>query len=294
MLAKRILSALLFIVFAFAFPGAFSEENAGVFEVHFLSVGSNDGILLRAGDECAFIDSGNLPEGRFCVDYMKDAGVERLKYYIGTHAHRDHVGGAPVILTEIPTEAIIYTYDMVLYAINSVAYSIGMTEGVLEDIQKYPAKQGDVFTLGGATLTCVGPDSYIRKNDFRDNSENNNSLLLHVTYGDVSFFLTGDSPSWQVLKMNKIYPEVLKSHVIKAPHHKGGFDKSVYDLIDCRYFVFSTADDALPQKDQMDMALMSSACVLITADNRNGHIVFTTDGKTLSVKTQFDYDYTAK
>ena len=41
------------------------------------------------------------------------------------------------------------------------------------------------------------------------------------------------------------------------------------------------------------MALSTKYCdnILITADNRNGNIIFRTDGKTLSVETQFDYDY---
>lgn len=292
MKAKKFLSFLA-ALFLFLAPSAFSEETEEIFEVHFLSVGTNDGILLRAGDECAFIDSGNYPQGEMCVEYMKSVGVTNLKYYIGTHAHLDHVGGAPTIVGAIPTEGVIYTYDKTLAAI----YAMRKTEeqiSALDALVRYPIAYGDVFTLGGATLTCVGPEMYVPKSSFQDQTENNNSLLLHVKFGDITFFLTGDSPSWKVLQMDKNHPEVLKSTVIKAPHHRGGFDKTVYKLIDTEYVVFSTADTWLPLEDQMKMAWESSENVLITADNRNGNIVFTTDGKTLSVQTQFDYDYGVK
>lgn len=292
MKAKSVLSILI-AVFLFLLPSAFSEETEAVFEVHFLSVGTNDGILLRIGGECAFVDSGNYPEGVTCAEYLKEAGVTSLKYYIGTHAHLDHVGGASAIISRIPTENIVYTYEANLNAM----YVMAKEEEdalALDGPARIPMNYGDVITLGGATLTCVGPETYVPKYDLYDTTENNNSLLLHVKYGDISFFLTGDSPSWKVLQMDKKHPEVLKSTVIKAPHHRGGFDKSVYKLIDSEYVVFSTADTWLPQRDQMKMAEESSSHVLITADNRNGNIVFTTDGKTISVRTEFDYDYSAE
>lgn len=291
MKARKVLSVLA-ALFILLIPSAFSEETQEILEVHFLSVGTNDGILLRAGDECAFIDSGNYPEGVKCAEYLKEAGVTNLKYYIGTHAHLDHVGGASAIISRIPTESIVYTYEANLNAM----YVMAKTEedaSALDAALRIPMNYMDVLTLGGATLTCVGPETYVPKHDLYDTTENNNSLLLHVQYGGISFFLTGDSPSWKVLQMDKKHPEVLKSSVIKAPHHRGGFDKSVYKLIDSEYIVFSTADTWLPQANQMKMAEESSKGVLITADNRNGNIVFTTDGKTLSVRTQFDFDYTA-
>ncbi|MBQ2433015.1 MAG: MBL fold metallo-hydrolase [Clostridia bacterium] len=289
---RKFLSLILVALFSFI-PCACSEEPEEILEVHFLSVGTNDGILLRAGDECAFIDSGNYPQGEMCVAYMKEQGVTNLKYYIGTHAHLDHVGGAPAIVGAIPTESVIYTYQKTLDAI----YVMRKNETeirALDALERCPIAYGDVFTLGGATLTCVGPEMYVPKSSFQDQTENNNSLLLHIRFGDITFFLTGDTPSWKVLQMEKNHPEVLKSTVIKAPHHRGGFDKSIYKMIDAEYIVFSTADTWLPLEDQMKMARESSQNVLITADNRNGHIVFTTDGKTISVQTQFDYDYGSK
>ncbi len=286
---KKVFSIIVAFFLLIA-PCAFSEEEPDLFEIHFLSVGTNDAILLRYGDECAFIDSGNYPEGEKCVEYLKKIGVLRLKYYIGSHAHLDHVGGAPVIVSDIPTESVIYTYDKALEAMYKTAKTEEQIQA-LDALQRCPINYGDVYMLGDVKMTCVGPETYVPKHDLKDMSENNNSMLLHVTFGNFSAFLTGDSPSWKVLEMHKKHPGVLKSTVIKAPHHRGGFDKSVYNLIDAGYVVFSTADTWLPKIDQMEMATESADKVLITADNRNGNIVFITDGETVAVRTQFDYQY---
>lgn len=274
-------------------PFALSQESQDFFEVHFISVGSNDGILLRAGSECAFIDSGNYLEGEMCVEYMKSVGVTNLKYYIGTHAHRNHVGGAAYILSSIPTKGIIYTHEMVPFQISMMAKTDD-EKAALDAVERYPTNYMDVYTLGGATLRCVGPESYSNIYNYNATSENDNSLLLHVTFGDISFFLTGDSPDRKVLRMYENHPEVLKSTVIKAPHHAAGFIPDVYELIDTEYMVFSTSDISLPKEKQLEMAMASSDHVLITADNRNGNIIFRTDGKTLTVQTEFDYDYSAQ
>ena len=290
--SKRLLSIFMTLFMLVPFI-AFSEEPGEIFEVHFLSVGANDAILLRAGDECAFIDCGNRPQAPICIDYLKNAGVTSLKYYIASHAHLNHVGGATQIIAEFPTKGLIYAHDMVRHQIEKQAKT-DEEAAAFAALELHPTDYLDTYTLGGATLTCVGPEFYSHIYRINDISENKNSLLLHITYGDTGFFLTGDSTSEKILQMSKKHPEVLKSDVIKAPHHRGGFYQSVYDLIDAKYLVFSTADTWLPKEDQMAMAAKSFDNILITADNRNGNIVFRTDGKTLSVETQFDYDYGAE
>ncbi|MBQ4158746.1 MAG: hypothetical protein IJD86_11505 [Clostridia bacterium] len=286
---KRLLSIIMTLFMLVPFI-AFSEEPEEIFEVHFLSVGDNDGILLRAGDECAFIDCGNRPQAPICIDYLKNAGVTSLKYYIASHAHTNHVGGAPQIIAEFPTKGLIYTHDMARYQIE-IHTKTDEEAAAFAALELHPTDYLDTYTLGGATLTCVGPEFYSYIYRINDTSENKNSLLLHITYGDISFFLTGDSTSEKILQMSKMHPEVLKSDVIKSPHHGGGFYQSVYDLIDSQYIVFSTSDIGVPKENQMTMAAKSFDNILITADNRNGNIIFRTDGKTLSVETQFDYDY---
>lgn len=43
---------------------------------------------------------------------MEKLGVTHLNYYIGTHAHSDHVGAACSLLTRTPADEILYTYSL--------------------------------------------------------------------------------------------------------------------------------------------------------------------------------------
>lgn len=56
-----------------------TEEDKPVLQVYFMAVGRNDGILLRMGDECAFIDGGMNSNVRDALEYISDTlGVKKL------------------------------------------------------------------------------------------------------------------------------------------------------------------------------------------------------------------------
>src|SRR4029077_20823817 len=58
-----------------------------------------------------------------------------------------------------------------------------------ESIAYHEASAGDAIDLGGgATLSVLGPDSEMLTTD----SANNESLVLKISWRDVSFLLTGD------------------------------------------------------------------------------------------------------
>ena len=101
---KRYLLCLLALVgLLCAFSGAAQADGL---EVHFLNIGRNDGILIRSGGESAFIDAGVYERGEQAARYMQGIGMTELTYYIGTHAHADHVGGAPVMIEAFRPKAV--------------------------------------------------------------------------------------------------------------------------------------------------------------------------------------------
>ena len=107
----RTMLALLLLMALALVPPAYAEEN-GDLQVHFLRIGRNDGILISMNGETAFIDGGSRYHGNVAADYMEKLGVTHLNYYIGTHAHSDHVGAACSLLARIPADEILYTYSL--------------------------------------------------------------------------------------------------------------------------------------------------------------------------------------
>ena len=74
--------------------------------VHFVDVGQADCILIECGSEFAIIDGGNKDDGQLVVSYLEQQGVQELSAVICTHAHEDHVGGLPSVLSVYPTAAV--------------------------------------------------------------------------------------------------------------------------------------------------------------------------------------------
>ena len=67
-------------------------------QVHFIDVGQGDCIYIAAGTENMLIDCGEADESVRAVGYLRDMGVRRLDYVIGTHPHSDHTGGMDNII----------------------------------------------------------------------------------------------------------------------------------------------------------------------------------------------------
>ena len=81
--------------------------------LHFINVGDGDAILAedRRGTDVfrMLVDTGRRDVGRTpgsprlrTVDYLREAGVERLDVLVVTHLHADHFGALPDLLRSLP------------------------------------------------------------------------------------------------------------------------------------------------------------------------------------------------
>ena len=72
--------------------------------VHIIDVGQGDAALLCADGEYALIDAGTPESADVLVEYLRRAGVNRLKYLFLTHPHADHMGGMVAVLSTLAVE----------------------------------------------------------------------------------------------------------------------------------------------------------------------------------------------
>ena len=61
-------------------------------QIHFFDVGQADSILLISNGKTMLIDAGTNKEGTTVVKDIKNLGIEKIDYLIGTHPHEDHIG----------------------------------------------------------------------------------------------------------------------------------------------------------------------------------------------------------
>lgn len=242
--------------------------------VHFVDVGQADCILIECGSEFAIIDGGNKDDGQLVVSYLEQQGVQELSAVICTHAHEDHVGGLPSVLSVYPTAAV--------YA-PTRTYS----SNIFDDFLYYTDQQrlevtipapGDTLTVGDAVLTVLGPvQSYAETND--------TSIVVRLDYGDTSFLFTGDM---EVAAENDMLDywsgnsDIFHVDVLKVGHH--GSDTStgyrfLYE-VDPTYGVIPVGkDNSYGHPHAEPLSRLRDAGVTLLRTDELGHILAVSDGK---------------
>lgn len=78
--------------------------------VFVLDVGPTDGdsiLVISPEEKIVLIDAGDVNRGKKTLEALKKIGVQRIDYFVATHSHADHLGGAPDVLNSLPIGTII-------------------------------------------------------------------------------------------------------------------------------------------------------------------------------------------
>jgi competence protein ComEC len=253
----------------------------GTLKVHFIDVGQGDSILIQTpGHGDILIDAGDSSQGSAVVSYLKDQGVSELAWLIATHPHADHIGGMIRVLSSFPVRNMsmprashtTQTYENLLIAIKNK----GLT--VVE------ARAGrSILEAGNLRAYFMSPTtaSYDDLNDW--------SAVLKLQYGTTSFLFAGDAgtkPEGEMLLSSARQP---KAHVLKVAHHGSAHATGAEFLkaVSPKYAVISVGSGnpyGYPVKATLDRLVAQKVKVYRT--DVHGSVVITSDGQTLSVKTQ--------
>lgn len=187
-------------------------EEASLF-VHYIDVGQGDSELIECNGEFMLIDAGENGGEASLIAYLRNAGVEKLKYVVATHPHSDHLGGVAEILEEFEVENVIMpkipkavtpttkTYNRFLEAVKNTG-----TKGIY-------AKLDAEYTVGDATFRIMG--------SVNTNTENLNdfSVVIKLTHGENTFFFSGDAEAEAESDFVDRYGDELDCDVYKVAHH---------------------------------------------------------------------------
>ena len=152
--------------------------------VSYIDVGQGDSTLIVCNGEAMLIDAGVPEEGQTVVDYLTASGVDSLVYAAVTHAHDDHCGGMDDVVDAFPIGTLFAPYTEFD---SSGAFTYFEDAAAERGLYITVPTIGSTFTLGGATVSFVGPVG-----DWGDDL-NDSSLIIRVDYGSRSFLFPGDA-----------------------------------------------------------------------------------------------------
>ena len=257
-------------------PGSCSAHCAcpsgqpGTLRIHMIDVGQGDAILVISPD--GFVMLVDAGPGSACDDlgwYLEAHGVQAIDYTVVSHQHADHHGSMDTVLTEHPE---------VVAAFDNGGWFSGSNDQAYFDAawgRRVPLRPGDRPDLG-PLLDVDVLHSYADAGN-----ENDNSIVLRVTYGDFTMLLGGDCEHGCERGLDLSGVDVYKVH------HHGSSDSSSESLLDIMEpqvaLIPVGLDNAYGHPDRSTLVRLEARGVDVLRTDLDGDITVETDGETFDV-----------
>jgi len=233
--------------------------SGGELTIRILDVGpiNGDSILISSPTgKTVLIDAGDTTKGKAVVEALKRYNIQQLDYFIATHPHPDHLGGATEVFKAVKVLNVIDNGQAPTVppellppkqtgaaakkpATNkrTTAKPASITkfyddykEAVKASGASYATAQpGTKHDLGGgALLTILAPSEPLFTKDKMTaggNEANANSIVARLDYGTFSMLLAGDAESQTEHRL--MTKELnLQTKVLKVSHHGSKYASS--------------------------------------------------------------------
>ncbi len=223
--AAALLTALT--IWAFTACGAVPEAEAaeptpgpdtGVFTVDILSTGKSDCALIRMDELVIVSDAADEDDLEDICALLDSYGIEEIDFLVLSHYDKDHIGAAPGLLRRYRVGTVFGPN----YSENSDEYQ-ALFAACRAAGTAWTRPMGDlVFTTDNGTLRLDPADE-----NYGD--DNNNSLLMTLTYREARLLFLGDAEKKRMEEMEAAAEE--SYDFIKLPHH-GDSNKPLLRLVE--------------------------------------------------------------
>ncbi|MEE0866732.1 MAG: MBL fold metallo-hydrolase [Clostridia bacterium] len=176
-------------------------------QVHFIDVGQGDCVLLKSENASVLIDSGTSESGTKINAYLNSLDIDELDYFICTHPHDDHIGGAATVIRNNKIKTVFMNGDV------STSYSFEKLLDALEitDTNAQIPKLHMKYTAQDICFTFLSPDK-----DYEN--MNDNSLVVMAEYKNCRILITGDAEKDVERSLIESGCD-LKADLLKVSHH---------------------------------------------------------------------------
>ena len=248
--------------------------------VVFLDVGQGDATFIQSPSGTQMLIDGGRSSvvlgelGKVMGFWDKD-----IDYVVATHPDADHVGGLIDVLERYEVKNVVRTENE-----SDTPTWQTAEEGIsTENAEVYFARRGQIYDLdAGVSLEILFPDV-----DPSELESNTASIVAKLSYGEVDFLLTGDSPKAIEEYLVLAEGEALQSEVLKVGHHGSRTSTSEMFLNEVLpdYAVISAGADnsyGHPHVEVTDMLFNYDVATYSTAES--GSVMFLTNGTDIEIR----------
>lgn len=289
--------------------------SGGELTIRILDVGpiNGDSILITSpAGKTVLIDAGDTAKGKTVVEALKRYNVQQLDYFIATHPHPDHLGGATEVFKAVkvlnvidngqspsaapqptPTPKSAQSRQPPARRSNRPAslnqfYDDYKAAVGTSGARYETAKPGTKYDLGGgAVLTILAPsEPFFTKDKLTTggNEPNANSIVARLDYGSFSMLLAGDAEEQTEHRLLTKDLD-LQTRVLKVPHHGSKYASSKDFLNRVKPEVAIVSCGAWnryghPSQAVLDRLKAANPNVKLYRTDLQGEITITTRGKT--------------
>jgi competence protein ComEC len=261
-----------------------APDESGVLALHFLNVGQGDGAVLRTPHgRFVVIDAGPRTERgdagrRVVVPFLARQGAPAVSALIVSHAHADHVGGAPAVLERFRTGLVIEPGR----PFADPAYYRFLDEVAADGVPWHASVPGDRFNLDGVSFSFLHPD---RAWPGLGDDLNEDSLILLVEYRGFRAVFPGDAG---LLAEAWLRGWIGRVSLLKIGHHgsRGATGDPWLDELTPVVAVVSVGFNNYGHPSSETLARLKAHRVELWRTDRDGQIDVTTDGAVMTVRSK--------
>ncbi len=181
----------------------------GILTLMMLDVGQGQAILIKLPDnETLLYDAGK--SGTRLVSYLENYSITTIDYAMISNLDSDHAAG---LIKAFDTVKIKNYLQPKVPCDTKTCASLN-TKAEIEGSVLLDWHDGQSFLVGGAQIDVLNPDTPLAFN-----GDNDNSIVLKITYKNTSILLPGDCESACEHAVINQYGAQLESDVYVAGHH---------------------------------------------------------------------------
>lgn len=294
--SKHILYGLAIVIMVFIFNQAFwyyQNNLSPLLRTTSIDVGQGESTLIQfPKGSTMLIDGGGFYDNSFDVGGLVVAPViwkkkiKTIDYLVLSHPHPDHLNGLVSIAGMFKANEV-WTNGKKVDTEPFQEFEKIIREKKIKNItidRRHPN-----LTINGVQIKFLHPP----KTDWHDRNTidhseiNNHSLVIKLTYKDISMLFTGDI--YQEVERELIVAETdLKSTILKVPHHGSGTSSSLpfLEKVQPQIALFNVGFENifnLPSPTILER-YKNQDCQIFRTD-RDGAITIETDGYEMHIKT---------